>query len=82
MNVDIDPVDLLTDEQKRSLGNALFSKMLKGVEDVKFDSKPINLSVEIKEEIENILQNGDVWEYVNFDGIGKALSNKILKGIK
>ena len=81
MNIDIDPVDLLNDDQKNKIGDALFNKMLKGIEGVEFSNRPIDLHEDIKDEIGNILENGDIWEHVDFEKIGKALSNKILKGV-
>lgn len=80
--MEINAQQFLTDEQKSELGTALFNKMLDAINSLEFaKGKKISVAQLVQAEIEEIFNNADVYDQVDFNKVAKKITDKICEGI-
>jgi len=80
MNIDVN--DLLTKEHKKELGEALFQKLLVGIEQLEFSkSKKITVSNFIQAEIDEAFSHGFIASELDCAAIGRKITAKIIGGL-
>ena len=80
--MNINAREFLTEEQKSELGTALFNKLLESINSAEYSkSGKINIAKLINNEFEQIFEDGDIYNNIDFDKIGKTLSKKIIENI-
>lgn len=80
--MNISAEDFLTDAQKGEIGTAIYKKILGSIAITKVEPLHFDVNDILKDELEEIFKNGDVYECVDFEKIGKELTGIITKAIK
>lgn len=76
-------IDLMTDEQKQALAQAMTDKLLDGIQSIEFSkAKKVDLTGLCKSEIEAWFNNGDIYENVDFNTLGNVLTGVVIKAIQ
>jgi hypothetical protein len=83
MNIDITPIDFLSDAQKKQISKAVFGKFMDVISKIEVSATNISVDVskEIGESINAIFEDGQVYDHLDTKKIGKALSEKMLEAL-
>jgi len=76
MHIEIN--EYLTNEQKAEIGDMLFKKMVEHVKSMQFTKHKVNINAEVNQMFEDIFQNGEIYDNVNMDKLGDAVTKQII----
>lgn len=82
MNIEINAIDLLTKNQKKELGDAIFDRITWALDELKIEPIKIDLNWHIKDAINNIFEDGSLWDNCNFKAIAKEINNIVITHLK